>query len=57
MGGLMKFFKNRVFICIKLSKTFVKEGFLFVGENVFDLTSVVQFQCLFKKILINVMIR
>lgn len=45
----MKFLKNRVFICINLLKTFVKEGFLFVGENVFDLTPVVQFQCFFKE--------
>lgn len=53
----MKFLKNRVFICIKLLKTFVKEGFLFVGENIFDLTPVVEFQCFFKKIFLNVMIR
>lgn len=46
--------EKQSFYLYQAFKNLFKAKVLFVGKNVFDLSSAVQFQCVFKKIFINV---
>lgn len=46
--------EKQSFYLYQAFKNLFKGRSLFVGKNIFDLSSAVQFQCVFKKIFINV---